>query len=222
MSNPFPTFNGSGVKPLVKPMFQGMPQQQPAPPPQPSTGFDPIAYIQSLMQLAAQNQQSQGSQMREALSPNHHLGMSGGIIDPTSGKEAGNPFDNGFFQSRDQRIGNEEAAFGKGQSFTQNGVNPQAQQNTIGQMKQAGAYTAPGHFLTEGSPGIPDMPSSAALSPQGGSFMVNPQAPNPWSDANWGNVSVGAAHLPDAPTISDPQMSYRRKPQPFQAPSSFR
>lgn len=59
-------------------------------------GQDMLALIQAILQAQQQTGAQRGAQQREALTPVHR-GMGGGIIDPTTGKDPSNPFDNGFF-----------------------------------------------------------------------------------------------------------------------------
>lgn len=51
-----------------------------------------------MLQIAQMQQQTRQQGMREQQS-GQHFGMSGGNINPQTGREAGNPFDTGFFQS---------------------------------------------------------------------------------------------------------------------------
>jgi hypothetical protein len=69
----------------------------------PVQGNDMLALIAQMLQAQQQQQQSRAAMQREALNAPRR-GMSGGIIDPTTGQEAGNPFNNGFFLSPQARM----------------------------------------------------------------------------------------------------------------------
>ena len=78
---------------------------------QPVQGDQMLQLIMQMLQGQTQMQQGRAAQQREALNPVHR-GMGGGIIDQTTGKEAGNPFDNGFFLSGAQRAQREASVLG--------------------------------------------------------------------------------------------------------------
>lgn len=65
--------------------------------------FDMNAMLAAFVQMMQAQQQGQLGQQREALGQNNKLGMYGGRLDPITGKEANNPFDNGFFKSAGER-----------------------------------------------------------------------------------------------------------------------
>jgi len=70
-----------------------------------------LSLIIKMLQAQQQQQTGRAAMQREALTPVHR-GMSGGIIDPTTGKEAGNPFDNGFFLGGNARAQRETDVLG--------------------------------------------------------------------------------------------------------------
>lgn len=59
-------------------------------------GQDMLALIQAILQAQQQTGMQRGAQQREGLT-DVHRSTGGGIIDPTTGKDPSNPFDNGFF-----------------------------------------------------------------------------------------------------------------------------
>lgn len=94
----------------AQPQQQMQPQQQPA-----QGGFDIQAYIQAMQQIAIAQQQTRLQAQREQQS-GQHFGMSGGNINPQTGREAGNPFDTGFFQSGAAQLNPEAAMRSQGDS----------------------------------------------------------------------------------------------------------
>ncbi len=65
--------------------------------------FDMNAMLAAFAQMMQAQQQGQLGMQREALGQNNKLGMYGGRVDPITGKEANNPFDNGFFKTGAER-----------------------------------------------------------------------------------------------------------------------
>ena len=65
--------------------------------------FDMNAMLRAFLGMMQQQQQGQLGQTREALGLNSKLGRYGGRLDPVTGAEPGNPFENGFFKTADQR-----------------------------------------------------------------------------------------------------------------------
>jgi len=72
-----------------------------------------LALVQAMLAGKTDAQALRNAGQREALAPVHR-GMGGGIIDPTSGKEAGNAFNNGTFLGADERAARETAVLGGG------------------------------------------------------------------------------------------------------------
>jgi hypothetical protein len=104
MANPF----DPRANPMLFPMFAagaaGAGAQQPATPPAPQGGFDLAALMQLVLGGQQQAQQAQLGAQREALG-GVKLGRYGTPVNPVTGVEQGNPFDNGFFKTNEQRQG---------------------------------------------------------------------------------------------------------------------
>lgn len=88
---------GQGQSQYRPPQQMGM---QGAPPP-----FDINALLAAFAHMQQQQGQTQLQGQREFLQSQQpqHLGIGGGAIDPQTGREAGNAFDNGFFKTPQQR-----------------------------------------------------------------------------------------------------------------------
>lgn len=84
---------------------QPTPPAKPLTPPAASGGFDMNAMIAAFAQMQQQAAQARLQGQREFLQSQQpiHRGMGGGMIDPTTGKEGGNPFDNRFFRTPSER-----------------------------------------------------------------------------------------------------------------------
>lgn len=98
-----PSQNFLGFNIPQTPQPQGPNPTAVAPPVAP--GFDMNAMIAAFSQMQQQQMQGRLQGQREFLQSQQptHRGMGGGLIDQTTGKEAGNPFDNGFFKSPQER-----------------------------------------------------------------------------------------------------------------------
>lgn len=118
---------------------------------QPVQGGDMLQLILQMLQAQQQQQSGRAAMQREALNPVRR-GMGGGVIDQTTGQEAGNPFNNRFFLNGAQRAQREQdvlqgapyhppmAAFGPDKSQVPAPIIPDAygadgmpMRNTLGQ-----------------------------------------------------------------------------------------
>lgn len=77
---------------------------------------DILAIMQAMMQAAQQQGQTRLQGQREFLQSQQpqRRGMGGGLIDPVSGREAGNAFDNGFFRQQASDLPAESIARSQG------------------------------------------------------------------------------------------------------------
>lgn len=127
--------------------------------------------IMSLLAQQGQNQQAlQQAKLqaqREFFAPKH-FGMGGTQINPSTGRENGNPFDTGFFASSAQRATKERAAFGTpvGQQTATESGNAWVNQNR----HLAGPLNI-GNVIDNGT--VPGAPGQTYVA--GGGISVNPQ-----------------------------------------------
>jgi len=170
--------------------------------------------------------------------------MSGNLIDETTGMApaGADPFRNDMFQSRDQRIMKEQAAFGgnPNETYTGKGRGYLDAQGVTDQMRKQGQ--ASGGVITEGPDQDPS-PFKGLMTPMldnkgkqtGTEYMLNPNLPadKRFQGANMGQISGGRAkntgvRNSNVPTITDengPQLypptaqiqGYPEGPQQFDA-----
>ena len=97
MANPF---DFTQQAPLTNRTLPPIPTAPPASAPPPA--FDMNSMMAAFAQMLQQSGAQRLGQQREALQ-GVRLGRYGTPVDPVSGKEQGNPFDNGFFRSPAER-----------------------------------------------------------------------------------------------------------------------